>query len=102
VNVYHATLFASFVERLASIKDGDGTLLDHSLLYYGSGMGNGNVHAAEQLPTLLVGGAAGTVKGNRHIVAPEHTPNGNLLVSVAEKFGVKMDSFGSSTGRIAL
>jgi hypothetical protein len=65
-------------------------------------MGNGNVHAADHLPTLLVGGAAGSVKGNRHIVAPELTPNGNLLVSVAEKFGVKMDSFGSSTGRIAL
>ena len=102
VNVYHAGLLAGFVQRLASTKDGDGTLLDHSLILYGSGMGNGNVHAAEQLPTLLVGGGAGTVKGNRHIVAPELTPNGNLLVSVAEKFGVKMDSFGSSTGRIAL
>ena len=102
VNVYHATLLAGFVHRLASTKDGDGSLLDHSLIYYGSGMGNGNVHAADHLPTLLVGGAAGTVKGNRHIVAPELTPNGNLLVSVAEKFGVKMDSFGSSTGRIAL
>ncbi|HWN86671.1 MAG TPA: DUF1552 domain-containing protein [Vicinamibacterales bacterium] len=102
VNVYHATLLAGFVQRLASTKDGDGSLLDHSLIYYGSGMGNGNVHAADHLPTLLVGGAAGTVKGNRHIVAPELTPNGNLLVSVAEKFGVKMDSFGSSTGRIAL
>ena len=102
VNVYHATLLAGFVQRLASTKDGDGSLLDHSLIYYGSGMGNGNVHAADHLPTLLVGGAAGTVKGNRHIVAPELTPNGNLLVSVAEQFGVKMDSFGSSTGRIAL
>jgi hypothetical protein len=90
------------VERLASTADGDGSLLDHSLVLYGSGMGNGNVHAADHLPTLLVGGAAGSVKGNRHIVAPELTPNGNMLVSVAEKFGVKMDSFGSSTGRIAL
>jgi hypothetical protein len=102
VNVYHASLFAQFVERLASTKDGDGTLLDHSLLLYGSGMGNGNLHAADHLPTLLVGGGAGTVKGNRHIVAPELTPNGNLLVSVAEKFGVHMDSFGSSTGRVAI
>ena len=102
VNLYHAGLLAGFVERLASTQDGDGTLLDHSLVLYGSGMGNGNVHAADHLPTLLVGGAAGSVKGNRHIVAPELTPNGNLLVSVAEKFGVKMDSFGSSTGRIAL
>ena len=102
VNLYHAGLLAGFLERLASTKDGDGSLLDHSLILYGSGMGNGNVHAADHLPTLLVGGAAGGVKGNRHIVAPELTPNGNLLVSVAETFGVKMDSFGSSTGRIAL
>jgi hypothetical protein len=102
VNLYHAGLFAGFVQRLASTKDGDGSLLDHSLILYGSGMGNGNLHAADHLPTLLVGGCAGAVKGNRHIVAPELTPNGNLLVSVAEKFGVHMDSFGSSTGRIAL
>src|SRR6185295_3562926 len=90
VNVYHAGLLAGFVQRLASAKDGDGSLLDHSLIYYGSGMGNGNVHAADHLPTLLVGGAAGMVKGNRHIVAPERTPNGNMLVSVAEKMGVNM------------
>ena len=75
--------------------DGDGSLLDHSLILYGSGMGNGNVHAADHLPTLLVGGGAGAMKGNRHIVAPERTPNGNMLVSVAEKMGVDMDSFGS-------
>jgi hypothetical protein len=102
VNLYHAGLFGAFLTRLASTTDGDGSLLDHSLVLYGSGMGNGNLHAADHLPTLLVGGAAGTVKGNRHIVAPERTPNGNLLVSVAEKLDVHLDSFGSSTGRIAL
>jgi len=102
VNLYHAQLFAKFVDRLKKTADGDGTLLDHSLLLYGSGMGNGNVHAADHLPTMLVGGAAGAMKGNRHIVAPERTPNGNLLISVAEKMGVNMDSFGSSTGRVAL
>ncbi|HET9266524.1 MAG TPA: DUF1552 domain-containing protein [Vicinamibacterales bacterium] len=102
VNLYHAQLFAKFVERLQKTADGDGTLLDHSLLLYGSGMGNGNVHAADHLPTMLVGGAAGALKGNRHIVAPERTPNGNMLISVAEKMGVNMDSFGSSTGRVAL
>ena len=68
VNTYHMTLFAKFLERLRSTPDGDGSLLDHSLILYGSGMGNGNVHAADPLPTLLVGGAAGIVKGNRHIV----------------------------------
>jgi len=102
VNLYHAQLFAKFVDRLKKTADGDGTLLDHSLLLYGSGMGNGNVHAADHLPTMLVGGAAGAMKGNRHIVAPERTPNGNMLISVAEKMGVNMDSFGSSTGRVAL
>jgi len=102
VNLYHAGLFANFVERLQKTKDGDGSLLDHSLLLYGSGMGNGNVHAADHLPTMLVGGAAGAMKGNRHIVAPERTPNGNMLLAAAEKMGVNMDSFGSSTGRVAL
>jgi hypothetical protein len=102
LNLHHAGLLASFIERLQKTADGDGSLLDHSLVLYGSGMGNGNVHAAEQLPTLLVGGCAGAMKGNRHIVAPERTPNGNMLVSVAEKMGVNMDSFGSSTGRVAL
>jgi len=102
VNLYHAGLLARFIERLQKTADGDGSLLDHSLVLYGSGMGNGNVHAADHLPTLLVGGGAGSMKGNRHIVAPERTPNGNMLVSVAEKMGVNMDSFGSSTGRVAL
>ena len=68
VNTYHLTLFAKFVERLRSTPDGDGSLLDQSLILYGSGMGNGNVHSADLLPTLLVGGAAGSVKGGRHIV----------------------------------
>jgi hypothetical protein len=102
VNTYHVSLFAKFVERLRTTPDGDGSLLDHSLLLYGSGMGNGNVHSPDQLPTLLVGSAAGRVKGNRHIVAAERTPNANLLVSVAEQYGVGLDSFGGSTGRIAL
>ena len=101
MNLYHAGLLAAFLERLQKTADGDGSLLDHSLVLYGSGMGNGNVHAADHLPTLLVGGCAGAMKGNRHIVAPERTPNGNMLVSVAEKMGVNMDSFGSSTGRVA-
>jgi hypothetical protein len=102
VNLYHASLLATFLDRLQKTADGPGSLLDHSIVLYGSGMGNGNLHAADQLPTLLAGGGAGTMKGNRHIVAPERTPNGNMLVSVAEKMGVNMDSFGSSTGRVSL
>jgi hypothetical protein len=102
VNTYHLTLFAEFVERLKSTEDGDGSLLDHSLLLYGSGMGNGNVHSPEQLPTLLVGSGAGAVKGNRHIVAGTLTPNADLLLSVAETYGVELERFGDNKGRISL
>jgi hypothetical protein len=102
VNTYHAKLFADFVERLRTTPDGDGSLLDHSLLLYGSGMGNGNVHSADRLPTLLVGKAAGAVKGNRHIVEKEMTPNANALVAIAEVFGVEPDRVSGNTGRIPL
>jgi uncharacterized protein DUF1552 len=102
VNTYHLTLFARFIERLQSIPDGDGSLLDHSLLLYGSGMGNGNVHSADLLPTLLVGSAGGAVTGNRHIVAGTLTPNADLLISLAETFGVGLDHFGGNKGRISL
>jgi len=102
VNTYHLTLFAKFIERLSATPDGDGSLLDHSLILYGSGMGNGNVHSADMLPTLLVGSAAGAVKGNRHIVAGTLTPNADLLLSVAETFGAELERFGGSKGRISL
>jgi hypothetical protein len=102
VNTYHVKLFAEFIARLASTPDGDGSLLDHSLILYGSGMGNGNVHSPDHLPTLLVGRCGGAVKGNRHIVAGERTPNADLLISMAETFGLELDSFGDSTGRIPL
>ena len=102
VNTYHLTLFSQFVERLKSTEDGDGSLLDHSLLLYGSGMGNGNVHSADLLPTLLVGGGAGTVKGNRHIVADTLTPNADLLISITETYGIELERFGGNKGRISL
>jgi hypothetical protein len=102
VNTYHVTLLARFIERLKSTPDGEGSLLDHSLILYGSGMGNGNVHSPDLLPTLLAGSAAGAVKGNRHIVARELTPNADLLISVAEAFDVELERFGGNTGRISL
>ena len=102
VNTYHLMLFARFIERLRATPDGDGSLLDHSLILYGSGMGNGNVHSADLLPTLLVGGAAGSVKGGRHIVAGALTPNADLLISMAEAFDVGLERFGGNTGRIPL
>ena len=101
VNTHHVELFAKFITRLSTTPDGDGSLLDHSMILYGSGMGNGNLHAAYPLPLVLVGGKS-LVKGNRHVVAKEHSPNANLLLSMADKFGVEIDSFGTSTGRIDL
>jgi hypothetical protein len=101
VNTHHVGLFARFLERLRATPDGDGSLLDHSMILYGSGMGNGNVHAADPLPLVIVGGA-GLIKGDRHVVAREHSPNANLLLSVADKFGLAMDSFGVSTARVDL
>jgi hypothetical protein len=102
VNAYHVQLFGKFLERLRATPDGDGSLLDHSLILYGSGMGNGNVHSADLLPTLLVGGAAGSVKGGRHIVAGALTPNADLLISMAERFDIGLERFGGNTGRISL
>jgi len=102
VNTYHVGLFGKFLDRLRATPDGDGTLLDHSLILYGSGMGNGNVHAPEQLPTLLVGSSGGRVTGDRHIVTDPTTPNANLLLSLAQHFGAPVESFGVSTGRVDL
>ena len=96
VNVLCLQLFAAFLEKLRSAEDGDGTMLDHSLVFYGSGMGNPNVHATDPLPLVAVGGAAG--RGDRHIVLPEKTEIGNLWLSVANHFGTPLEKFGESTG----
>ena len=99
VNTYHVSLFAKFVQRLASTPDGDGSLLDHSMIVYGSGMGNGNVHAAYPLPMMLVGGKA-LVQGNRHVAAAENSPNANLMLGMLDRFDIEDGRFGSSTGRV--
>jgi hypothetical protein len=102
VNTYHVTLFAKFIERLRVTPDGEGSLLDQSLILYGSGMGNGNVHSPDLLPTLVVGRAAGSLQGGRHIVAGALTPNADLLISLAEKLDVGLERFGGNRGRIPL
>lgn len=102
VNTHHVSLFARFVGRLRDTPDGDGSLLDHSLLLYGSGMGDGNVHSADRLPTLLVGSCGGRLRGGRHVVVDELTPNANLLLAIAELFDVEMKRFGVSTSRLSL
>jgi hypothetical protein len=100
IDTYHLQLFASFLERLRSTPDGDGSLLDHSMFLYGSGMSNGNQHTHENLPILLVGGAAGQLKGDRHIKL--QAPLSNLMIALLDKAGVPTDKFGDSSGRIEL
>ena len=100
INTYHVSLFADFVEKMRSTPDGDGSLLDHSLLLYGAGMSNSNAHAARNLPIMLVGGAGGGFKGGRHIKYPEDTLAANLLMAIMEKLGVPMEQVGNSNGTL--
>ena len=101
LNRYHHTLFAYLLEKLRTTPDGDGTLLDHSLVLIGSGMGNAHEHNHTPLPVILAGGASGRLKGGRHIrVTPYATTMSNLLVSVLDTFGVHLDKFGDSSGRL--
>jgi hypothetical protein len=99
MNRYHVQNLAYFVDKLKKIPDGDGTVLDHVLIYKGSNMGNSHRHAHEKVPVILVGGVDGTFKGNRHIVYPDNTQRAsNLLLTILQKYGIERDSFGSSTG----
>jgi hypothetical protein len=98
---YHVERFAEFVAKLAATPDGEGTLLDHSMLLYGSNMGNSNVHGNYPLPTILVGGGAGALKGGRQVELPEHTTICNLHLTLLNKAGAEVKSFADSTGVIA-
>ncbi len=100
INAYHVSLFAYFLKKLKATPEGDGTLLDHSLFLYGSGMGNPNVHNHVNLPILVAGGAAGKLKGGRHIRYAEPTPLANLHLTLLEKVGVRLDSFADSQGKV--
>ena len=100
INQYHVQLFAELLARLEATPDGDGTLLDHSMIVYGAGMADSNAHASEDLPILLAGGGAGT--GGRHVRYPEHTPLANLHLSLLDKLGVPAESLGHANGRLPL
>jgi hypothetical protein len=102
INTYHVMLFARFLEKMRNTPDGDGSLLDHTLMLYGSGMGDGNVHSKDPISSLLVGGAGGKLKGDRHIRMPEHTPHANLLLAVLDLAGIRAGEIGNSTGTVAL
>jgi len=100
LNTYHMTKFAYFVEKLKSLPDGDGTLLDHSLVLYGSSLSDGNQHNFSPLPIVLAGGASGRVKGGRHLHFPKDTHMSNLLLAVLDKLGTGVQTFGDSTGML--
>jgi hypothetical protein len=100
INAYHVSLFAYFLNKLRSTPDGEGTLLDHSLCLFGSGMGNPDVHDHANLPIVVAGGAAGRVKGGRHIRYQVPTPLANLHLTLLERAGVRLESFADSRGRV--
>lgn len=98
INQHHATIFCHFLDRLAATPDGDGMLLDHSMIMYGSGLADGNRHAHHDLPVLLAGGGCGTVKAGRHIRYPKDTPLANLYLGMLHRLGEEARSFSDSTG----
>ena len=101
INQYHVKMLAYLAEKLANTEDGDGTLLDHSLLLYGSNMGNPNQHLHYDVPHVILGGNAGRMKGGRHIAYPTKTTStGNLMLSLLDQFDIHYDAFGDSTGRL--
>jgi len=102
INAYHVSLLGKFLEKLQAIPDGDGSVLDPSVILYGSGMGNANVHSHVALPYLVAGTGAGTITGGRHIKAHAPEPSGNLLLSIVGKFGIEAERVGYSTGRVDL
>ena len=101
IDTYHAQLLAYYLGKLKSTPDGDGTLLDHSMVLYGSSICDGNAHTHHNLPLLIAGGAGGRIKGGRHIVFNKETPMNNLLVTMLDLAGVPgVESFGDSTGKV--
>jgi hypothetical protein len=102
LNTYHVTTLRYLIDKLKATPDGDGTLLDHSLVLYGSGMGNSNQHDHEDLPIILIGGASGRLKGGRHLVFPPKTTMSNLLLAMLDKFGIPLEKFGDSTAMIEI
>ena len=99
INTYHVALLEYYLSKLAATPDGDGSLLDHMVLLYGGGISNSDRHTHGPLPTLVLGGGAGSIKGGRHLVYPEGTPLTNLQLTLLHKIGVPVDRPGDSTGQ---
>ena len=102
INTYHSKMFAYFLEKLRSTPDGDGSLLDHIMIIYGSSLSDGNEHSHHELPVLLAGGATGAIKGGRHIKYRKDTPMPNLYLTLLDKLGIPVENLGDSTGKLEL
>jgi hypothetical protein len=102
INRYHLTMLAYFADKLKNTPDGEGNLLDHSLVLYGSPMGDGNVHGHRRVPMVLMGRANGALQGNLHVNSKDKTPQANILLTTLQKLGVEVDSVGDSTGTVAI
>jgi len=102
INRYHTQIFAGYLAKLRAARDGDGTLLDHLTILYGAGISNSNAHAGDNLPLMLVGGGAGTLKGGRHLKYADQPSTANLLVTLMDKLGVPVEKLGGSTGRLPI
>jgi len=100
INCFHAKQFAYLLEKLRSTPDGDGTLLDHSMITYGSGLSDGNAHDHANLPTVLAGRGCGTLTPGRYVRYPKETPMGNLFVAMLDRMGVPVESLGDSNGKL--
>ena len=100
INRFHATQFAYFVQKLKSIKEGEGTLLDNCMIVYGSGIGDGNQHNHDNLPVLFAGRGGGSIQTGRHVRYRKETPMTNLYLTLFEQMGVKAERFGDSTGAL--
>ncbi len=100
INEYHMQQFAHLVDKLAKTPEGDGTMLDHSLFLYGTGISDSNTHFHDDLPIALIGGKAAGITGGRYIRFPQGTPLANLHLTLLDKLGISIDKFGDSTGKL--
>ena len=101
VQTFHAEVFARFVEKLSGMPDGDGSMLDHTVMLYGSNMSNSNEHNNDPLPSVLVGRGYGRIKGGQHLAYPQDTPLANLMLTILDRVGIPIDSIGDSTGQFS-
>ena len=102
INRYHTELFSKYLGKLRATQDGDGSLLDHMTILYGSGISNSTHHSGDNLPILVMGGACGKIQGGRHLTYADKPSQANLLVTLMDKMGFPVERFGGSTGMLPL